>query len=112
MKIRSSSPRGVNLNYARTMARLAALLVTGLALLTISACGEDDTPVARVGDVVITRAQLDRQLKPANGELDPDPPTFAKCIERLSSIDGGAGSGTPKERCRYEYLKQLSSALA
>jgi hypothetical protein len=94
------------------MARLAALLITGLALLTISACGDDDTPVAHVGDAVITRAQLDRQLKPTGGELDPDPPAFTKCIERLSKIDGGAGAGTPKERCRYEYLKQLSSALA
>jgi hypothetical protein len=44
------------------MPRLAASLASLVVLLVVSGCGEDDTPVAHVGDAKITRAQLKREL--------------------------------------------------
>ena len=90
------------------MARLAAACASLLMVIAAAGCGGDDTPVAHVGDATITHGQLVRQLGTVG--VTPD---LKGCIARFKSLgDGGLPLGTPAERCRYEHLRDLTSALA
>jgi hypothetical protein len=86
------------------MARLAALLALLVALLVVSGCGKDDTPVAHVGDAKITRAQLDRELK-------GNAPDYKACLARTKPGSDPA-LGTPQQQCRYQELIRTTRALA
>src|SRR5436853_7654888 len=94
----------------RTGPCLLVPLLAACAAIALSACGEDKTPIVRVGDHVITKGQLKHVL---HGSDVPDPPAYAKCIARMRAQPGSPrDTATLRGACHYEYTQVVTSELA
>ena len=104
----------------RTVTALGAVFVCALALVACGG-GVPGNGVARVGDMVITKAQFDHWLTVANNSSAgaapgqpkpplPDPPSFSKCSAYLASTAPKPAAGQPaltaaqyKSQCQQQY---------
>jgi parvulin-like peptidyl-prolyl isomerase len=104
--------------------RVLALSVASCIAIALAGCSgggadrSEDDIAARVGDVVITKSDVDRVLdaKMLSQNQDPKewgPPTFAGCIASRAAVPG-SGGGDPravKAECKAVYDLQQSEAI-
>src|SRR3954451_15340413 len=83
--------------------------VGALAARALAGCGRDKTPVAHVGDAAIPKSDFDSEFS-RGARFTLKPPDFSECVDRVKL--GGAATPAMKSYCRYQYVRQVNSAMS